>query len=125
MTEVWSHADDVSYMGPYGGIQRGWKQVRENLQRQADKKPGGQVTYENMQITADRNIAVVGSQIVGETFVNGDRVPVSIRATSTFRKEEGQWKMTGHHTDMLEAKSIHAPGAASTESLGGFVRDFF
>jgi len=26
---------------------------------------------------------------------------VSIRATNVFRKEGGQWKMIGHHTDLL------------------------
>jgi len=27
---------------------------------------------------------------------------VNIRTTTTFRKEGGQWKVIGHHTDMLE-----------------------
>jgi ketosteroid isomerase-like protein len=26
---------------------------------------------------------------------------VSIRATNIYRKENGQWKMIGHHTDLL------------------------
>lgn len=29
MKEVWSHADDVTYMGPGGGFQVGWGQVRQ------------------------------------------------------------------------------------------------
>jgi ketosteroid isomerase-like protein len=28
-------------------------------------------------------------------------VQVSIRATNLFRKENGAWKMIGHHTDLL------------------------
>jgi len=27
MIEVWSHADDVTYMGPSGGILVGWEEV--------------------------------------------------------------------------------------------------
>ncbi len=30
MVEVWSHANDVTYMGPDGGFQVGWKDVLAN-----------------------------------------------------------------------------------------------
>jgi ketosteroid isomerase-like protein len=38
---------------------------------------------------------------VGDNVVDGKPQQVSIRATNTFRKENGQWKMIGHHTDLL------------------------
>jgi len=31
----------------------------------------------------------------------GRRETVSIRATNPFRKEDGAWKMIGHHADRL------------------------
>ena len=31
----------------------------------------------------------------------GEIQKVSIRATNIFRKEDGQWKMIGHHVDLL------------------------
>jgi ketosteroid isomerase-like protein len=31
----------------------------------------------------------------------GRTVQVSIRATNVFRKENGEWKMISHHTDLL------------------------
>ena len=36
-----------------------------------------------------------------ESGCRGNIVPVSIRATNIFRKENGAWKMIGHHTDLL------------------------
>jgi ketosteroid isomerase-like protein len=33
--------------------------------------------------------------------VNGQPQTVTIRATNIFRRENGQWKMIGHHTDLL------------------------
>jgi ketosteroid isomerase-like protein len=47
-------------------------------------------------------VAVVQNYEKGEN-TNADGKPqvVSIRATSVFRKEGGQWKMIGHHTDPL------------------------
>ena len=32
---------------------------------------------------------------------DGKPQAVSIRATNLFRKEDGTWKMIGHHTDLL------------------------
>jgi ketosteroid isomerase-like protein len=31
----------------------------------------------------------------------GEMREISIRATNTFRKEGGKWKMVGHHVDLL------------------------
>jgi ketosteroid isomerase-like protein len=39
----------------------------------------------------------VGSNLDAE----GRPLQVSIRATNVFRKENGDWKMIGHHTDLL------------------------
>ena len=102
MTQVWSHANDVTYMGPGGGYDVGWQKVRANWEAQAAKKLGGEVKPAEMRILVGHEIAVVQNYEKGENS-NADGKPqsVSIRATSVFRKEGGQWKMIGHHTDLL------------------------
>ena len=35
MIELWSHAPDVTYLGPQGGILIGWDQVRKAWEEQA------------------------------------------------------------------------------------------
>ena len=40
---------------------------------------------------------------VGSNVIGGKKSVVSLRATSIYRKENGQWKMIGHHTDLLPA----------------------
>jgi len=102
MKEVWSHAGDVTYMGPTGGIKIGWQQVLADWETQAAMKLGGTVKPENMTITVGKNLAFTvnyekGSNVGSE----GKPQEVSIRATNTFRKEDGKWKMIGHHTDLL------------------------
>jgi ketosteroid isomerase-like protein len=102
MTEVWSHADDVTYMGPGGGFQVGWSQVSAEWQKQAAMKLGGTVKPEGMRITVGDDLAVTSNLEQGEnTNVSGKMQKVSIRATNIFRKENGTWKMIGHHTDLL------------------------
>lgn len=102
MKNVWSHADDVTYMGPAGGLQTGWAAVEEVWDTHAAMKLGGKVTPDRMQIFAGEDIALTLNYEIGENFdENGVRQEVSIRATNVFRKEDGQWKMIGHHTDLL------------------------
>jgi ketosteroid isomerase-like protein len=103
MTKVWSHAADVTYMGPSGGFQVGWPPVLSIWQEQADLKLGGTIEPADMQITVGRDIAVTQNFEKGENTnaKNGSPQKVSIRATNVFRKENGKWKMIGHHTDLL------------------------
>ena len=35
MKVIWSHADDVTYMGPVGGMQVGWSQIEPYWDKQA------------------------------------------------------------------------------------------
>jgi len=102
MTEIWSHADDVTYMGPDGGIDVGWEAVLANWERQAAMKLGGKVEPEDMRVTVGRDLAVTNNLEKGENVdADGKPLTVSIRATNVFRKENGRWKMIGHHTDLL------------------------
>ena len=101
MLEVWSHAKDVTYMGPAGDFRVGWDQVLASWKEQAAMRLGGTVRSENMHVAVGENLAVTHNVEVGENVKDGQALKVSIRATNVFRKEGGKWKMIGHHTDLL------------------------
>ena len=102
MKDVWSHAEDVTYMGPMGGFEVGWTKVLDVWEEQAALELGGKVEPSDVQVTVSRKLAVVSAVELGEnTNAKGERQKVSIRATNVFRKERGAWKMIGHHTDLL------------------------
>lgn len=102
MKAVWSHADDVTYMGPTGEFERGWSTVLKDWEGQAALKLGGRVEPAEIQLIAGQNLAVVNDYEQGEnTNANGKVERLKLRATNIFRKERGQWKMVGHHTDSL------------------------
>ncbi len=102
MKAVWSHRDDVTYMGPGGGVQVGWEPVLAMWEKQAAMKLGGSVKPTDLHVTVGSELAVVSTVERGEnTNADGKTETVSIRATNLFRKENGTWKMIGHHTDLL------------------------
>ncbi len=108
MENVWSHAKDVTYMGPDGGWATGWDDVLANWKKQADRKLGGKVSAANTQITLGKELSVVQCYEKGQNVdASGKPLPVSIRATNVFRLEGGKWKMIGHHTDILPSLEKH------------------
>jgi len=102
MINIWSHADDVSYMGPAGGFQVGWERVRAQWEEQAALKLGGKIEPDNTRITVGDDIAFVQAYEQGDNVdPQGKLVQVSIRATTIFRKEAGQWRVIAHQTDLI------------------------
>jgi len=102
MEEIWSHADDVTYLGPDGGFKVGWNEVRQIWEAQAALKLGGKVEPSETHITVGNDLAITQCLEQGNNLdADGRSMQVSIRATNVFRKENGTWKMIGHHTDLL------------------------
>jgi ketosteroid isomerase-like protein len=102
MKTVWSHADDVTYMGPGGGFQIGWPAVLANWEEQAALKLGGEVEPDQIHVALSNSLAVVQNIEIGTNIANGEkRVAINIRATNLYRLEDGKWKMISHHTDLL------------------------
>lgn len=101
MESVWSHANDVTYMGPGGGYKVGWPAVRKDWAAQAKAIINGSVEPAEIRIKTSGNLAVVSNLEKGTIVTGGKKQPVSIRATSIYRNEGGAWKMIGHHTDKM------------------------
>ena len=100
MEQCWSHADDVTYMGPAGGFQIGWDQVRDYWRQQAALKLGGKIAPFETRVTVGNDLAFVQCFERGDNLdAQGNPLKVSIRATTIFRKENGQWKVIGHQTE--------------------------
>lgn len=101
MEAVWSHADDITYMGPDGTVNVGWNKTLENLQNQAAMNLGGEIRHEQIMLTVGRDLATMECRELGENVIDGKPTPISLRVTNVFRKENGEWKLIGHHTDKL------------------------
>jgi hypothetical protein len=84
MIEVWSHAKDVTYLGPNGGILIGWEQVLKSWEEQAKLKLGGKVEPKEMHVTAGDTLGIAVNFERGTSYINGKREEVNIRATKIF-----------------------------------------
>ena len=101
MNAIWSHRDDVTDMGPFGGRLEGWTAVGAEFKKEADMKLGGRVVSKDLLVRVGGDMGYTVCVEEGENMsVDGKSVVVSHRATSIYRLENGQWKMVQHHTDI-------------------------
>ncbi len=103
MLAVWSHADDVTYMSPFGELLVGSEPVRASWEAQADQRLGGQVEPDELRhFVSDTLGFVVG--IERGSVEDRRRCDCGRhRATSMYRVEDDRWVMIGHHTDPLNS----------------------
>ena len=101
MNASWSHRDDVTNMGPFGGRLTGWEAVGAEFQKEAGMKFGGRVVCMELIVQAGKDMGYTVCVEQGENMsTDGKPVTVSHRATNVFRRENGQWKLVHHHTDL-------------------------
>ncbi len=101
MNAIWSHRDDVTNMGPFGGRLTGWQAVGAEFKKEAGMKLGGRVACKDVIIHAGDDMGYTVCVEQGENMsADGKPVTVSHRATNVFRRENGQWRLVHHHTDI-------------------------
>jgi ketosteroid isomerase-like protein len=101
MMEVWSHGSDVATMHPLGGRETGWEEVRASWEQVAEAFSDGQVSLDGLMIVplSDDVVYTLGTEN-GQAKLGDETVGVDWRVTNIYRREEGEWKMVLHHTDV-------------------------
>jgi ketosteroid isomerase-like protein len=101
INSIWSHADYITTMGPFGGRITGWEAVSAEFKKVAAMKLGGKISCKELHIYAGTDMGYTVCIEEGENMnAEGKPVPVSHRATNVFHLENGQWKLVHHHTDV-------------------------
>ena len=101
MKNAWSHASDITYMGPSGEYLIGWALIEKEWDKQSAAKLGGKVVPEDVHVVVSGDVAILNCIEAGENVVNGKTERVNLRSSTIFRKEGGAWKVIGHQTDLL------------------------
>lgn len=101
MEDLWSHADDVIYLGPIPELFHvGWKVTDQDWSAQGKAHLGGNIEVVKRHMVVGEDLAVVHH--VAEAAGQGpDKSAIRMRGTNVFRKEAGVWKLIAHHSDPL------------------------
>ena len=101
MMEVWSHGSDATAMHPTGGRETGWEEVRASWEQVAQEFSDGQVSIEGLVVVplSDDVAYTLGTE-QGQANLGEERVGIDWRVTNIYRRDEGEWKVVHHHTDV-------------------------
>ena len=103
---LYSRRDDVTLANPFGPPVRGWSNVSATLDRAAEKYQDGEVSgFENVSTIVEADLAYTVEIESYRARVGGakEMTPVSVRVTSVFRREDGDWKLLHRHADPITA----------------------
>ena len=104
--KLFSRRDDVTLANPLGPPARGWTQVEQTMERAASHYREGEPTsFERISDYATADLAYILEIERVRTKVGGadEMAPVSLRATSIFRREDGDWTIVHRHADPITA----------------------
>ena len=102
--QLFSHRDNVSLANPFGPVAHGWKQVAETMERAASHYRDGEATgFERIVTCVTPELAYIVEVERYRARVGGGKeiVPVSLRVTSIFGRENGAWKIVHRHADPI------------------------
>jgi ketosteroid isomerase-like protein len=104
---LYSRRDDVTLANPFGPPVRGWSEVSATLDRAAANYRDGEIVgFENVSTVIAADLAYTVEVESYRARVGGaeELVPVSLRVTTTFRREDAVWKVVHRHADPITGK---------------------
>ena len=97
---VWSHSDDATIFGGYGGfVEPGWNNVEARLMTAAKRALNGTYSYKPIKSAIKGDAAYI-LQI--EQYIFPGNSVIDIRATIICQKEPDGWKIIHRHGEIIK-----------------------
>lgn len=101
---LWSHAPDLTVLGGFGGVERGWDRVDQDTTLAASHFTNGQlIGIDLVTLGASETGDLVFSVWMerAQAHLDGGEalIPLTVRVTHIFRREEDGWRLVHRHGD--------------------------
>ena len=108
---LWSHSDDVVLANPFGPAVRGWEAVSAAMDYASSRFSDGEFSgFERLAGYMTTGLATIFEVERGRLRVGGGPVTAfELRVTTTFRREDGAWKVVHRHGDPISTASAEGP----------------
>jgi ketosteroid isomerase-like protein len=107
--ELWSHNDDVSICGAFGGVESGWDKVSSRLDWASSQFSEGTRTREEIRSAVGTDFAYIvqTEQIRFRVPGRTEKSTLELRVTMVLRRDADGWRIVHRQAD--SQKSIHLP----------------
>ena len=101
---LYARSEDVLLANPYGGVKTGWTAVSEALAAASSNfRDGERVQFEEVCRYTSADLVTLFELEHWKIKVGGleELTPVDLRVTTSFRLDDGEWKIVSRHADNL------------------------
>jgi ketosteroid isomerase-like protein len=111
MKALFSRADDVVLANPFGPAVRGWETASAGLDYASSRFCDGELLgFDRLASYVADDLATIYEVERGKVSVGGGPVTEWVlRTTTTFRREDGTWKVVHRHADPISTASTEGP----------------
>lgn len=108
LDKVATHTSPATIFGPKGDYVEGADEVNAANERGAKFfKSGSESNFEILQMSANDNLAYWAGIQRATVRMHGktEAIPMDLRVTEVFRREDDEWKLVHRHADLLASES--------------------
>lgn len=111
MKALFSHADDVVLANPFGPGVRGWETASERLDEASSQFSDGEASgFDRLASYVAADLATIYEVERGVVSLRGGPVTEWVlRTTTTFRHEDGRWRVVHRHADPISTVNPEGP----------------
>lgn len=116
LKDLYSRRDDVIIANPFGPPAKGWGKAAATMDLAATHYRDGEATgFERISeyATADLGCVIEIERFRSKVDGGDELVPIALRVTTIFRREEGAWRIVLRHADPIT--SARPPASIVTE----------
>lgn len=109
---IFSHRGDVTLANPFGPAVCGWQTASSALDYASSRFRGGSAkTFERVASFISADLATIHETERWSTkFAGSEEISTfDLRVTSTFRREDGEWRLVHRHADPIAAADPRGP----------------
>ena len=110
--KLYSQSNDSMLANPFGSTVKGWDKVSEALDFASSRFRDGQVkSFETIVMYETNDLVTIFETEKWESKVGGKQEISSfnLRVTTTFRKEQNNWKLIHRHADPISSFNVEGP----------------
>jgi ketosteroid isomerase-like protein len=104
LSRIVAQSSPATFFPPTGGSTHGTEEVATRYARDAGVfERGSSFTFDIMEMASSDGIAYWTGYMRGHARMRGkpDPIPMTLRVTEVFRREDGAWRMVHRHADPL------------------------